>query len=198
LVDSALTTVESLGHESLSVRDAARSVGVTHTAAYRHFADRDALLAAVASQGFRAMRGTILRGLKRGGEDALERSIQGGVACVVYCVEHARLVRLMVAASSRRPGDSCELEAARQLCFDLLVAVVMDCQKQRRFVRGDPKIMAVAIWAQIYGLAQLIAEGMLGRDLTKRKVKELACIVERMLVTGLMQRDDEEIAGEPS
>lgn len=75
---------------------------------------------------------------------------------------------------------------------------MMDCQKQRRFVRGDPKIMTVAIWAQIYGLAQLIAEGMLGRDLTKRKVKELACIVERMLVTGLMQRDDEEIAGEPS
>ena len=109
LVGSALTTVETLGHESLSVRDAARLIGVTHTAAYRHFADRDALLAAVTSQGFRAMRGTILRGLKRGGEDAVERSIQGGVACVVYCVEHARLVRLMVAAGSRRPATRANL-----------------------------------------------------------------------------------------
>ena len=193
LVAAALAAVDAFGHEALSLRDAARSIGVSHSAAYRHFADREALLAAVASAGFRAMRAAILRGAKRdqkfGDGDVVERCVQSGVACVVYCVRHARLARLMVAANMRKSAEYPELAAARQHCFDVLIDVVIECQKQGRFVGGDPRIMASALWAQVYGLAQLVAEGMFGPDLPVGKVKELADAVARMLVTGLMLRD---------
>jgi AcrR family transcriptional regulator len=52
LVSAALARVEEHGVEGLSMRDLAQSLGVSHAAPYRHFADRDALLAAVAARGF--------------------------------------------------------------------------------------------------------------------------------------------------
>ena len=52
LVDAALKLVEQGGAQAISLRDLAQSLGVSRAAPYRHFADRDALLAAVAARGF--------------------------------------------------------------------------------------------------------------------------------------------------
>jgi AcrR family transcriptional regulator len=55
LTEAALKIVEGEGADALSLRDLASSLGVSRAAPYRHFADRDALLAAVAAQGFEAL-----------------------------------------------------------------------------------------------------------------------------------------------
>jgi AcrR family transcriptional regulator len=55
LVAAALKVVETDGADALSLRDVAASLGVSRAAPYRHFADRDALLAVVAAQGFEAL-----------------------------------------------------------------------------------------------------------------------------------------------
>ncbi len=52
LLDAALQAVEAGGHATLSLRDLAQGLGVSHAAPYRHFANRQALLAAVAATGF--------------------------------------------------------------------------------------------------------------------------------------------------
>ena len=52
LVAGALTLIEQGGAEAVSLRDLAQSLGVSRAAPYRHFEDRDALLAAVAARGF--------------------------------------------------------------------------------------------------------------------------------------------------
>src|SRR5260370_40623387 len=71
LLRAAGKRLEKQGITALSVREAARRVGVSHNAPYRHFADREALLAALAAQGFemlgQAMRGQTGRGM--GGAD---------------------------------------------------------------------------------------------------------------------------------
>jgi AcrR family transcriptional regulator len=55
LITAALAAVEQRGPEAVSLRDLAQSLGVSRAAPYRHFADRDALLAAVAAKGFEAL-----------------------------------------------------------------------------------------------------------------------------------------------
>lgn len=55
LVAAALAMVEQNGPEAVSLRDLAQSLGVSRAAPYRHFADRDALLAAVSARGFEAL-----------------------------------------------------------------------------------------------------------------------------------------------
>src|SRR2546429_977719 len=55
LIDAALELIEERGVPALTLREVARQVGVTHAAPQRHFADRAALVAAVAEQGFRGL-----------------------------------------------------------------------------------------------------------------------------------------------
>src|SRR5256885_7264933 len=56
LIDAALRIVEQAGPGALSLRELARHAGVSHAAPYRHFASREALLAALAVEGFRGLR----------------------------------------------------------------------------------------------------------------------------------------------
>jgi AcrR family transcriptional regulator len=62
LVDAALALVQERGAEGFTLREAARRVGVSQTAPYRHFETKEALLAAVAEEGFTTLLG-ILKGL---------------------------------------------------------------------------------------------------------------------------------------
>ena len=56
LVDQAVRTIQRHGVERLTLREVGRQLGVSRTALYRHFADKSALLAAVAAEGFRTFR----------------------------------------------------------------------------------------------------------------------------------------------
>ena len=55
LIEASLALISEEGFSALTLREVARRAGVTHAAPYRHFLDKEALLAAVAEEGFRAM-----------------------------------------------------------------------------------------------------------------------------------------------
>jgi len=73
LLDAALELVNELGPSGITLREAARRAGVTHAAPYRHFADKGALLAAVAEQGFVQLLAAI-----DGAIVAVPRNVWGG------------------------------------------------------------------------------------------------------------------------
>ena len=101
LVDAAISLVAEKGAEGFSLREAARAVGVSPAAAYRHFADKDALLAAVSFEGHRRvarrMRAAVARKAK--GADPRGRAatafVAVGEAYVDFAVENPALFRVM-------------------------------------------------------------------------------------------------------
>jgi AcrR family transcriptional regulator len=134
LLKAAGKALEQKGIASLSLRDAARRAGVSHNAPYRHFADREALLAALAAEGF-AMLADRLRG---------RQGAELGMAYVQFALEHPQRFRLMFAGMS---GDGAE-QAYR---------MVRDAFKE--LPRAD--VAAAAAWSLMHGLAQLLLEGHL-------------------------------------
>jgi len=94
LLDAALKAVEQDGEAAVSLRDLAQSLGVSRAAPYRHFADRDALLAAVAAKGFEALNQRYAAALQTPGDgrDKL-RAAQGAFFGFAY--EKPGLYRLM-------------------------------------------------------------------------------------------------------
>src|SRR5215468_2671037 len=70
LLDEALATIAADGPEALTLREIGARLGVSRTALYRHFADKEALLEAVATEGFRTLREELLAGWQDG-ENAL-------------------------------------------------------------------------------------------------------------------------------
>src|SRR5215218_5617032 len=69
LLDEALSTIRAAGVEALTLREIGARLGVSRTALYRHFADKGALLAAVATEGFRTLREQLTWAWVDGGRD---------------------------------------------------------------------------------------------------------------------------------
>ncbi len=142
LLRAAGKRLEKQGIAALSLREAARRTGVSHNAPYRHFADREALLAALAAQGFdrlrQAMHGQSGRGI--------------GEAYVRFALQHPQRFRLMFGGGQIAPEKYPQLRAAACSAFDQL-------QTAFSGYAGDARSAAVAAWSLVHGLCYLILEG---------------------------------------
>src|SRR5271170_5574322 len=94
LVKAAAAEIERGGYENLSLRELAESLGVSRAAPYRHFADRRALLAAVAAEGFDELT-VIYRGVIAREKTPPARLTAAGRAYLAFATERPQLFRLM-------------------------------------------------------------------------------------------------------
>lgn len=186
LLDEALATIRAEGIEGLTLRSIGVRLGVSRTALYRHFADKRALLTAVATEGFRALCQELVTAWEEGGrDDAAFTSM--GVAYVRFAVANPSYYRVMfggfVDPETRDAELAAEAEGAFQALVDALVALQHD-----GVVRGDDAVlMARYVWALVHGMA------MLGIDLKLREpgaVEELMRYAFERLRTGIAANID--------
>jgi AcrR family transcriptional regulator len=147
------------GAAAVSLASLARRAGVSQPAPYRHFADREALLAEVAVDGFREFSAVLVAAAQPGGaHDAVKRMAQ---AYVGFAEANLELYRLMFASRivPEAPPDSALVQAAKA-SFGLLLEAVA-----ARGGAADPEETARAIWAQVHGLVMLKAEGFIDQPL---------------------------------
>ena len=163
LVQEAVRRIQRHGVEGLTLRAVGQALGVSRTAPYRHFADKSALLAAVAREGFRTLRLELVDAWEQGGrgQEAFDAM---SVVYVRFAVTHPSHYRVMfggfVDARAADPGLREEGGAAFQVLVDALVA-----QQQNGLVRGDdPSQLARFIWAIVHGVAMLAIDGQLQRQ----------------------------------
>ena len=94
LLDEALATIRAEGVEGLTLREIGARLGVSRTALYRHFADKRALLAAVATEGFRTLRQQLVTAWEEGGRGRAAFEAMG-VAYVRFAVANPAHYRVM-------------------------------------------------------------------------------------------------------
>src|ERR1700681_1736408 len=119
LLDAAVTLIGEVGPAAFTLREVARRAGVSHNAPYRHFRDKDALLAAVAAQGFRELT----RAMREAGErqsKALDRLKQSGLAYVAFAIRRAEHFTVMFDAPVIACKDPEYLKASQE-AFNTLV-----------------------------------------------------------------------------
>ncbi len=158
LVALALERVRSGGAESFSLREAARDAGVTSGAAYKHFADKDELLAAVAEDALGLLAQTshkFTAGLK--GKKRLHAS---ALAYIDFAAKEPRLFRLAFSrfGADRETNSSGSVPAS----FTQLRQAVAELQSDPA-KPVDPDALALA-WAVAHGIASLISDGMWAKD----------------------------------
>lgn len=161
LLAYARDTLEDTGLEGMSLREMAKAVGVSHTAAYRHFADKQSLLHAVAEQGFdellAASRVAMAEAAPDGPShrpDSETALVACGLAYVRFGRQHPRLLNHMFSAATR--ADAPEgLRAVAAELFSVLMDCVAQGQAEGRFRAGDTRALAHGCWALVHGLAGL-------------------------------------------
>src|SRR3954469_25945995 len=119
--------LETGGAPSLSLRELAREVGVSHAAPRRHFADKQALLDALALSGFEQLGAALAEAIAQAGPDFDARLRGLAHAYVGYATRHAALLELMF-ASKHQAGAAPELAAAADVAFAPALSAVADGQ----------------------------------------------------------------------
>lgn len=162
LVDQAVRTIRTDGVEALTLRDVGAHLRVSRTALYRHFADKQALLVAVATEGFRAFRKELAdawNGAGRGREGFLAQ----GRAYIRFATENPSHYRVMFGGYVAKGDCGAELAAESEAGFRVLVDALIELQ-QAGLVRRDPPLeLAVFVWGAVHGAAMLAIGGQVVR-----------------------------------
>lgn len=168
------------GTEALSLRAAARRAGVSATAPYRHFADKDALLAAVAAYGFDLLAER-LSAADAGGADSRASLIAQGVAYVRFACGEPALFRLMFGAG--HPAGQPVLRHAGDRAFAVLARRVAAVASGS--LRDD---LLLAAWSLVHRLASLLVDGRL-TDLRAADPEAIARRVTGLLLTSALTHE---------
>jgi AcrR family transcriptional regulator len=158
LIDAALGLIADAGASSFTLRAVARRAGVSHAAPYRHFADKTALLAAVAEEGFRALGQRLLAMSKRLAAEPLASFQTIGVEYVRFAVEHPAHFRVMFGPDVMDPTAYPTLHAVSQGTLTYLVEAVTAGQRAHTVRPGEARTLALVAWAQVHGLATLLVD----------------------------------------
>jgi AcrR family transcriptional regulator len=159
LLEAAESTLREEGIEGLSLRELARQVGVSHGAPRRHFADRQALLDALAESGFARLGAELRAAVEGAGEDYEARLRAAGAAYVRFAISDAALLELMFAGKHREQEPGALHEAADR-AFSVILELIQQGQASGVLEPGDPVRIALLLFATMQGLAALVTAGM--------------------------------------
>lgn len=171
---------------SLSLRAVAKKVGVSHTAPYRHFKDKESLLAGIASQGFQMLTSRLLAAVEAHPNDPAEQLQEAGYEYVQLALCHPQCTQLMF--SDILPCDDTypELRSAGENAFTGLKMIIAQGQNSGVFKAGDIEMLALSVWSGIHGLTLLLIGGNLPDILTMEfENRDLTQAVTRNLLEGL-------------
>ena len=161
LLDEALAMIRADGVDALTLRAIGERLGVSRTALYRHFADKSALLAAVATEGFRTLREQLLAAWEEGGRGDAAFSAMG-VAYVHFAAQNPSHYRVMFGGFVERETRDPELTAEAEGAFKALVEALAALQREGVMRGGDDTLlMARHVWALVHGIAMLAVDGQL-------------------------------------
>lgn len=161
LLEAALALLKTKDVKSLSLREVARQAGVSHTAPYRHFADKASLLEAVAEEGFVEFGHYLKEAVANANAEPMESLKATGEAYVRYALDHPTHFRVMFSHFPAAPSPDSNLPATAAGTFQILVDIIASGQAEGVFKAGDPAELAVGRWALVHGLAMLLLDGML-------------------------------------
>lgn len=192
LVEATSRLVEQYGQEGFTLRAAARLAGVSDGAPYHHFADRDALLAAVAEHGFRSLCDELRESADRERGDARRKSLAVGVNYVLFAAKNPAKFRLMfgplVHAKNRYP----ELVAAAEETYELVRAGLVPTSDER-LARISGRNVMFGRWAMVHGLSLLAIDGHLPyQGSSERSLRRWVSEVVEWVMSGAESSRDRE------
>ncbi|HBS05342.1 MAG TPA: TetR/AcrR family transcriptional regulator [Leptospiraceae bacterium] len=157
LIESAVDILREEGFHGLTLRKTAARAGVSHSAPYRHFPSKEALIAEISRMGFAELTARGQKYISRF-TDAGDRLKAYGFAYVEFAAENPTHFRIMFGQTELNPEEYPELKETGEGSFYLLLELVVECQKAKIFEAGDPYRLAAANWSYVHGMAHLLVD----------------------------------------
>ncbi len=168
LIKAGLDILAQEGVHGLSLRKVASQAGVSHGAPYAHFADKQALIAAIATEGYRRLYDRLYQVSEASSGDPLLQLIEGAWGYVEFALDDSAHFRVTFSGIVEKEKDYPALVEATDKCFDLVLQFVKACQAAKILDAGVPDLMTVSIWGAVHGLISLIMDGQISHTVLER------------------------------
>lgn len=168
LIEAGAEILSKEGVSGLSLRKVAQKAGVSHAAPYAHFADKQALIAAISTEGYHRLYEALDAVGQRYACDPLRQLVEGAWAYVQFALNAPDHFKITLSGVVEKEKDyPAFVEMSRQ-SFALVVQIVEACQKARVLNRGPSDLIAVSLWSLIHGFVSLILEGQISHTVLER------------------------------
>ena len=158
LIEAALSLVEQHGVKGLALSDAARQAGVSVAAPYRHFKDKEALLAEIAAEGFVLFRDALARAAQSNPKSKVQRLVEMGVAYVDFALQHRSHFKVMWESGIPK-GNYPQVGKVAHEAYLLLERAAIDLLPDAP--TGRQQALTATAWSIVHGYASLTLENEL-------------------------------------
>lgn len=156
--------IQEKGIQDFSLREVARLAGVSRTAPYRHFPDKESVMLAIAEEAFAKVNEAMQIVVQRSGDKPVVAVQELIVIYVKFMVENRHYSPFIFGSIIRDKIYRERLAIAREK----MTATILDMVKRARLMKGDSaqqqKLFAAGTWALMHGVASLICEQQLAKD----------------------------------
>jgi len=162
LLSAAVDSIREQGAENLSLRALARVVGVSQTAPYRHFADKNGLLVELARQTFDELSRVTSERIDPA-LNCAENLLRAGEAYLRYAIANPEKYRLIFGSSITQREQYPQLQTAARSAFNVLLQLMAEGAQRGEFLPTEPMLLANNCWSSIHGFALLTIDGVFAR-----------------------------------
>jgi AcrR family transcriptional regulator len=153
-----LELVAHVGIEGFTLREAAKCVGVTHRAAYRHFVDKHALLVALALDGWETLARGIASAIEEAGERTEARLEALVEAYAQFAIASPAHYRIMFGPHLNADGRFPEIDAAIARAIALLRKELVRGMARHELAKRDVVQVGLSLWTAMHGVVHLVLE----------------------------------------
>ena len=164
IISAGIDIITEQGVQNLSIRNAAKRIGVSHTAPYRHFKNKEELLVAIAIKGFDILDQHIEKTLSNDGSSDSSALEDMGRAYIQFAVSNSNYYRIMFGDHIRNKTDFPEFFSAYDRSFRKLIQVIEDSGSKHGSDKTDLEVTAVAVWSLLHGYCLLIMDNEKDKD----------------------------------
>jgi AcrR family transcriptional regulator len=182
LIEAGLKLIASKGVPALTLREIGARVGVSRMAAYRHFSDKSALIAAIREAGFLKFGDALQQACDEAGSRFVPRMAAMTSAYVAFARQNPAYFDVIFETSNaaRQPVGSVAGERA----FHVLERTILDGQASGEVRPGDPELLACAAWALVHGISALHLDQLYGHE--RYTPSDFVTSCSGLLLTGLL------------
>lgn len=168
LVKAGIEIISKGGLASLSLRKVAKKAGVSHAAPYAHFADKQALIAALSTEGYQRLYDELCSTVAMYEGDMQRTLVEVGWAYVQFAQSDPERFKVMFSGIIEQEKEYPDLKEITLKNFGLLVNMVKSCQADGLLAPEPADAVAVSLWSLVHGFVMLLLEGQISHTLLDR------------------------------
>ncbi|MBU2712637.1 TetR/AcrR family transcriptional regulator [Zooshikella harenae] len=185
LLSVALDHVRQYGADKISLRALARDLGVSQTAPYRHFADKDALLAELAAEGFNLLAQALQPATQTAQHDPVSAMEQAGASYVKFALTHPEHYRLMFGSAHFHDRCFPGLDRTTEQSYDAILQIIEAGISQGVFRAAATELLALSAWSTVHGLASLLIDELIDQSRVEDN-EQLIKAIANTLMQGIL------------